>query len=71
MSAKLGRIWAWSRKNPFACAVFVCGAAAGSAAAVWFQIGPEEMAAWKRAVGGAFVGLWLAMFPLGSKLFSE
>jgi hypothetical protein len=32
---------------------------------VAFEIGPEEMATWKRALGGALAGAWLAMFPLG------
>jgi hypothetical protein len=69
MIGKLSRGWAWCRRNPFTCTVFVLGAAAGSASAVWFEIGPEEMATWKRALGGAFAGAWLAMFPLGFRLF--
>ena len=66
---KLSQAWAWCRRNPFTCAVFVIGAAAGSVAAVAFEVGPEEMATWKRAVGGGFAGAWLAMFPLGFRLF--
>ena len=69
MTAKLARFWAWCRRNPFTCAVFVLGATAGSVCAVVFEIGPEEMAIWKRALGGAFAGAWLAMFPLGFRLF--
>ena len=59
----------WCRRNPFACAVFALGAAAGAGCAVKFEIGPAEMATWKRALGGAFAGAWLAMFPLGFRLF--
>jgi hypothetical protein len=69
MRTKLTRLWSWCRRNPFTCAVFVLGATAGSVAAVWFEIGPEEMATWKRALGGAIAGTWLAMFPLGFRLF--
>jgi hypothetical protein len=29
----------------------------------------REMATWKRALGGAIAGAWLAMFPLGFRLF--
>jgi hypothetical protein len=66
---KLAQFWSWCRRNPFTCAVFVIGAAAGATSAVVFEVGPEEMATWKRAVGGAFAGAWLAMFPLGFRLF--
>jgi len=69
MRIELARVWAWCRRNPFACAVFVLGSAAGAISAVAFEIGPEEMATWKRALGGAFAGAWLAMFPLGFRLF--
>ena len=41
----------------------------GAASAVAFEIGPAEMATWKRALGGALAGAWLAMFPLGFRLF--
>jgi hypothetical protein len=66
---KLGRFWVWCRRNPFTCAVFVIGATGGAACAVAFEVGPAEMAAWKRALGGALAGAWLAMFPLGFRLF--
>jgi len=69
MRIELARVWAWCRRNPFTCAVFVLGSAAGAISAVAFEIGPEEMATWKRALGGAFAGAWLAMFPLGFRLF--
>jgi hypothetical protein len=49
--------------------VFLLGSAAGAVAAVKFEVGPEEMATWKRALGGALAGAWLAMFPLGFRLF--
>jgi len=69
MRIELARVWAWCRRNPFTCAVFVFGSAAGAISAVAFEVGPEEMATWKRALGGAFAGAWLAMFPLGFRLF--
>jgi hypothetical protein len=69
VSTKLARAWTWCRRNPVTCVVFLFGAVAGSVSAVVFQVGPEEMATWKRAVGGAFAGAWLAMFPLGFRLF--
>jgi hypothetical protein len=69
MSGKVGRLWAWSRENPVTAVVFVVGAIAGAVSAVAFDLGPEEMATWKRALGGALAGAWLAMFPLGVRLF--
>ncbi len=66
---ELVRVGSWCRRNPFTCAVFVIGTAAGAVCAVAFEIGPAEMAAWKRALGGALAGAWLAMFPLGFRLF--
>ena len=63
MRISLGRIVGWCRRNPFACAVFAIGTAAGAVSAVAFEIGPAEMATWKRALGGALAGAWLAMFP--------
>ena len=69
MGGELARVWGWCRRNPFTCAVFVIGTAAGPSSAVAFEIGPAEMATWKRALGGALAGAWLAMFPLGFRLF--
>ena len=69
MIRKLGRVWGWCRRNPFTSAVFVIATAAGAVSAVAFEIGPAEMASWKRALGGAIAGAWLAMFPLGFRLF--
>jgi hypothetical protein len=69
MSGALTRVGSWCRRNPFTCAVLVIGTAAGAASAVAFEIGPAEMATWKRALGGALAGAWLAMFPLGFRLF--
>ena len=69
MIRKLGRVWGWCRRNPFTCAVFAIATAAGAVCAVAFEIGPAEMASWKRALGGAIAGAWLAMFPLGFRLF--
>jgi hypothetical protein len=69
MGSELARAWAWCRRNPFTCAVFAIGTAAGAISAVAFEIGPAEMAPWKRALGGALAGAWLAMFPLGFRLF--
>ena len=69
MVREIGRAFSWCRRNPFACAVFVIGTAAGAVSAVAFEIGPVEMATWKRALGGGLAGAWLAMFPLGFRLF--
>ena len=69
MGQALSTVFAWARRNPFTCAVFVLGAAAGATSAVTFELGPEEMATWKRALGGGLAGAWLAMFPLGFRLF--
>ena len=69
MGSSLSTAFAWCRRNPFTCAVFVIGATAGAISAVSFELGPEEMAVWKRALGGALAGAWLAMFPLGFRLF--
>ena len=69
MKVGIAHVFAWCRRNPFTCAVFLFGAAAGAVSAVAFEVGPAEMAAWKRALGGAFAGAWLAMFPLGFRLF--
>jgi hypothetical protein len=69
MASPLTRFAAWCRRNPIPCAVFAIGTAAGAIAALRFEIGPAEMATWKRALGGALAGAWLAMFPLGFRLF--
>jgi hypothetical protein len=69
MVREIGRVWGWCRRNPFTCVVFVIGTAAGAVSAVAFEIGPVEMATWKRALGGGLAGAWLAMFPLGFRLF--
>jgi len=69
MADPLRRLFVWCRHNPLACAVLLIGTAAGAIAAVHFEIGPAEMAPWKRALGGALAGAWLAMFPLGFRLF--
>jgi hypothetical protein len=69
MMIELARAWRWCRGHPFTCAVFAIGTAAGAVSAVTFEIGPAEMAIWKRALGGALAGAWLAMFPLGFRLF--
>ena len=69
MKVLLVRFLSWCRRNPFTCAVVVVGTTAGAVSAVVFQLGPEEMATWKRALGGALAGAWLAMFPLGFRLF--
>ena len=63
------RIWRWCREHPFTVVVFVAGSTAGAWAAVAFELGPDGMATWKRALGGALAGAWLAMFPLGFRLF--
>jgi type IV secretory pathway TrbL component len=69
MGDGVARALGWCRRNPFTCAVFVIGTVAGAISAVAFEVGPEEMATWKRALGGALAGAWLAMFPLGFRLF--
>ena len=69
MGGRLAQMFGWCRRNPFTCAVFAIGTATGATAAVVLGIGPDEMATWKRALGGALAGAWLAMFPLGFRLF--
>jgi hypothetical protein len=69
MGLELAGLFGWCRRHPFTCAVFAAGSVAGAISAVLFEIGPAEMATWKRALGGAFAGAWLAMFPLGFRLF--
>ena len=69
MRRELVTLVSWCRRNPFTSVVFALGTAAGAICAVQFEVGPEDMATWKRALGGAFAGAWLAMFPLGFRLF--
>jgi hypothetical protein len=69
MKIDVAGILAWCRRNPFTCAVFAVGTAAGATAAVVFELGPEEMATWKRVLGGALAGAFFAMVPLGFRLF--
>ena len=69
MKRQLTAVASWCRRNPFTSVVFALGTAAGAICAVQFEVGPEDMATWKRALGGAFAGAWLAMFPLGFRLF--
>jgi hypothetical protein len=69
MGGKLGRLWAWSREHPVTVVVFLVGTVTGAVCAVTFELGPAELATWKRALGGALAGAWLAMFPLGFRLF--
>ena len=66
---RLSTLWAWCREHPVTTIAFAVGTAAGAVSAVVFELGPEDMATWKRALGGALAGAWLAMFPLGFRLF--
>jgi hypothetical protein len=68
-TGKRARVWGWCREHPVTAIVFVAGTTAGAWSAVAFQLGPEELSTWKRALGGALAGAWLAMFPLGFRLF--
>ncbi len=69
MRIDLAGSWRWCRQHPVTVVVFLGGTVAGATCAVVFELGPEEMATWKRALGGALAGAWLAMFPLGVRLF--
>lgn len=68
-ASRVSRLWRLCRRHPVASAVFLLGAIAGAGAAVWIPLGPEDMSPLARALGGALAGAWLAMFPLGFRLF--
>ena len=57
------------RDNPVTTATFVIGVILGAVAAVQLELGPEGMSMTKQVLGGALMGAWLAMFPLGFRLF--
>lgn len=57
------------RKHPVVVGVFFLGTISGASLAVWLPIGPEDMSPIARVIGGALLGAWLAMFPLGFRLF--
>ena len=57
------------REHPVTVLVVAGGTAAGALLAVHYEIGGPELEAWKRVLGGALGGAWLAMFPLGFRLF--
>jgi len=65
----MARLLSWCREHPVTALVFAGGTVAGSVLAMHFELGGPELATWKRALGGALAGAWLAMFPLGFRLF--
>ncbi len=63
------RLLRFLRENPVTAAIVVAGAITGAAATVWLPIGPEDWSTSTRVVAGGLAGAWLAMFPLGFRLF--
>lgn len=61
--------WSFVRHHPVTVGVFGVGAVAGAVAASVLQLGPDDMSPVLRVLGGALLGGWLAMFPLGFRLF--
>jgi hypothetical protein len=57
------------REHPVTVGVFVVGVISGIVLAFVLPIAPDDMPAWKRVLGGAILGGWLALFPLGFRLF--
>lgn len=68
-ASRITRLWRFVHGHPVTAGVFVLGAAVGASAAVYIPLGPEDMSPLARLLGGAFLGGWLAMFPLGFRLF--
>jgi hypothetical protein len=64
-----GRLSRTVREHPVTVGIFVAGVAAGIVLAFVLPIAPDDMPAWKRILGGAILGGWLALFPLGFRLF--
>lgn len=67
--ARGARMMRTVREHPVTVGVFVVGVAAGILLAFVLPIAPDDMPAWKRVLGGAILGGWLALFPLGFRLF--
>lgn len=65
----MGTLLRWCREHPVTALAFGGGTVAGAVLAVHFELGGADLAVWKRALGGAVAGAWLAMFPLGFRLF--
>jgi len=56
------------RERPVTALILVAGVAAGVVLAFVLPIAPDDMPAWKRILGGVFLGVWLALLPLGFRL---
>lgn len=65
----MAKLLGWCREHPVTALVVAGGTVAGCVLAVHFELGGPDLSPWKRALGGAVAGAWLAMFPLGFRLF--
>jgi hypothetical protein len=67
--SRAARAWAFVRAHPLASALVTVGAVGGAAAGLWLPVGLDDLSPAVRMLGGAVCGAWLAMFPLGFRLF--
>ena len=67
---RLQRFLRMCRNNPLAVICFTVGTIAGATLAVVLPVS-ETMTPLQRALGGALTGAWLAMFPIGFRLYGE
>ncbi len=68
-ASRISRLWRFVRSHPVTTGVFVFGAVAGATAAICIPLGSEGLSPVARGLAGALLGAWLAMFPLGFRLF--
>ena len=67
--SRAARIAAFCRSHPVTVGAFLVGTLGGATAAVVLPIAPESLSVTQRALGGALAGAWLAMFPIGFRLY--
>jgi len=61
----LGRATALARRHPITVGIVVLGALMGAVAGYWL---PIDRSLPFRLVGGAIMGAWFALFPIGARL---
>ncbi len=59
------------RSHPVTFGILFVGAVVGAFLGVWIPLGPEGWSPVARALSGAIGGLFIALFPLGFRLYGE
>ena len=65
----LARVGRMCRKNPLAAVCFIGGTLGGAVVANLLPL--TDMTTLAKTLGGALCGAWLAMFPIGFRLYGD